>query len=123
LTENLNEKIHDGAVYVQIVEQKHGDEDRGMSQEEMHARINQTLDNSENPSMKLKILDIKAVPAWANESCPDCGLKIADFGSGNTITKTHDTPARILLYEKVKSHYLKSNIPLDDLKSITESLR
>lgn len=121
LFDNLGSKIDAGAVYLQVVDETFGQKKSEMSLKEMESKISKIIDNSQNPDIKLRMIEINDVPAVANSRCDDCENGIANFVN-ETIVTSNGVPARIFFYDDNGiSYFLQSNIPLDDLESIAES--
>jgi len=126
--ESLNEQIANGAIYLHLVDEKDI-----LGNERFATEVGNTTQRTVdvyheiirlNPSLQPKLVNINGITAWVNEACETCGKQTADFGNGKILQNSFAVPARVQFYDQNGILYtLQSNMPLQDLIKVAESLR
>ncbi|MEX0656256.1 MAG: hypothetical protein WD154_01760 [Nitrosopumilaceae archaeon] len=124
---NVHEHVANGAIYLYVLNEKNflGEEQFQKAVGNSTSHILETIKeaNEKNPSLNMIQVNIQGNVGWANDICDACGKQIANFPN-NTIVQYTSTPARIKFYdENDVLYFFQSNIPLDELIKVTESLR
>jgi len=124
---NIPELISDGAIFIHQIDERNmmGDQ-KFQTYGSPEQRIQETYDSvmKGNPSLNPQLITINGMLAYAVDSCPDCGMQIANFTDGTSIQKSTSTETKIkFIDENGVTYMLKTTLPLSELVKVAESLQ
>jgi len=119
--------VNDGAIFIYQIDERNmmGDQ-KFQTYGSPEQRIQETYDSvmEANPSLNPQLITINGMLAYAVDSCPDCGMQIANFADGTSIQKSTSTETKIkFIDENGVTYMLKTTLPLSELVKVAESLQ
>lgn len=126
-TWQIPELVSNGAIFIYQIDERNmlGDK-KFQTYGSPEQRIQETYDSvmKGNPSLSPQLITINGMLAYAVDSCPDCGMQIANFTDGSSIQKSTSTETKIKFIDENGVNYmLETTLPLSELIKVAESLQ
>ncbi len=118
--------VIDGAIFIYQYDSRRIGLDKELPYDSPEQHIQEIYDGvmKNNPSLNPQLITINGMLAYAVDSCPDCGMQIANFSDGTVIQKSTSTETKIeFMDENGVKYMLVTTLPLSELIKVAESLQ